>query len=253
MCRPRRSSLDLHSPTSGKLRLTPLTKHHADNIPRLVKRAATIGRLFYHTAQCVLAQTNPMEPTKVSEEMRVLQLHHAHQVCGIVAHCRDRGVGSVAIRSLAVAGSVLTNPREQEEVLHILRHIHQDSGWHLGTVIDELKKTWGWVPDEDILQSQAPGPSQLGMVSAAPETRAPVATIGAMGSRLFDGASASGQASGFGGDGSSHVAAAPAPAQGSISKVNPLSFADFSLPNHPYQNWYEPPNRTSSYASQPFL
>ncbi|KAK8043054.1 hypothetical protein PG994_013537 [Apiospora phragmitis] len=40
--------------------------------------------------------------------------------------------------------------------------------------------------------------------------------------------------------------AAPRPVRLS---VNPLSFADFSLPNHPYQNWYEPPSRSSSYKS----
>lgn len=218
---------------------------------RLIKRAATIGRLFYHTAQCVLAQTNPMEPTKVSEEMRVLQLHHAHQVCGIVAHCRDRGVGSVAIRCLAVAGSVLTNPREQEEVLHILRRIHQDSGWHLGTVTDELKKTWGWISDEDMLQAHASGSGQMGMPPPASDSRGSSSGLGSLGARLFDSTPAAGQPSGFG-DGPSHLGA-PGPSHGAISKVNPLSFADFSLPNHPYQNWYEPPNRTNSYASQPFL
>lgn len=33
---------------------------------------------------------------------------------------------------------------------------------------------------------------------------------------------------------------------------NPLSLADFSLPDHPYKNWYEPPNRISEFSEPPF-
>jgi hypothetical protein len=218
---------------------------------RLIKRAATIGRLFYHTAQCVLAQTNPMEPSKGSEEMRVLQLHHAHQVCGIVAHSRDRGVGSVAIRCLAVAGAVLTSPREQEEVLHILRRIHVESGWHLGTVTDELKKTWGWVPGGDVSRGHTPGSMQMSMVPSMPESRAPVGGLHGLSNRVFDPTGVAMSAPNSFSDASA-MSQAPQ-SQPAPSRVNPLSSADFSLPNHPYQNWYEPPNRSSSYASQPFL
>ncbi|KAH6662913.1 C6 zinc finger domain-containing protein [Plectosphaerella plurivora] len=216
----------------------------------LIKRAATIGRLFYHTAQCVLAQTNPMEPSKGSEEMRVLQLHHAHQVCGIVAHSRDRGVGSVAIRCLAVAGAVLTNPREQEEVLHILRRIHVESGWHLGTVTDELKKTWGWVPGGDVSRGHTPGAMPMSIVPSMPEARAPVGGLHGLSNRVFDptGVAISAPNS----FDASAMSQAPQ-SQPTASRVNPLSSADFSLPNHPYQNWYEPPNRSGSYASQAFL
>ena len=44
-------------------------------------------------------------------------------------------------------------------------------------------------------------------------------------------------------------AALPAPRP---LRVNPLHCADFSLPNHPYQNWYEPPSRSNSYNPQGF-
>ncbi|ROT41890.1 hypothetical protein SODALDRAFT_335846 [Sodiomyces alkalinus F11] len=110
----------------------------------LINPVAVIGRLVYHTAQCLLARTNPVEPARASEEMRVLQLHHAQQVCGLAAHCQDRGVASVATRCMAVAGPVLTNPREQEEVIDILERIHKASGWDPGTVTAELERVWGW-------------------------------------------------------------------------------------------------------------
>lgn len=190
---------------------------------RLIKRAAIIGRLFYHTAQCILAQTNPMEPARASEEMRVLQLHHAHQVCGIVAHTRDRGIASVAIRSLAIASAVLTDPREQEEVLCILERIQTESGWGLGSVVGELKRGWGWGDRSPLAMFYEQDPQQHQQQQQQPLLQQPQQT-------------AAGPVAGHSG-----------------SKVNPLSFADFSLPNHPYQNWYEPPNRTNGFAPQGLL
>ncbi|KAK1593833.1 uncharacterized protein LY79DRAFT_171847 [Colletotrichum navitas] len=202
----------------------------------LIKRAAIIGRLFYHTAQCILAQTNPMEPGKASEEMRALQLHHAHQVCGIVAHTKDRGVASVAIRSLAIASAVLTDPREQEEVLEILDKIHAESGWRLGKIHSELKKAWGW-PSPAPSHSTLPGINDhrgsVGYGRPGPPSNPPAM------------ATSSGTS---GPPGSSAASSAPMKAL-----VNPLSFADFSLPNHPYQNWYEPPNRSNTHSAQGFL
>ncbi|KAJ0155279.1 hypothetical protein CTA2_12929, partial [Colletotrichum tanaceti] len=233
----------------------------------LIKRAAIIGRLFYHTAQCLLAQTNPMEPGKASEEMRALQLHHAHQVCGIVAHTKDRGVASVAIRSLAIASAVLTDPREQDEVLEILDRIHAESGWRLGKIHAELKKTWGW-PSPAPSHANTPGggggapggdPHQhqhhhhqhhqhqqqhhhRGSVGSYTSRSGPPGNPPAM------------AASSAMGSGAAAAAAAAASSTPMKALVNPLSFADFSLPNHPYQNWYEPPNRSGSYGgSQSFF
>ena len=100
---------------------------------------------------CVLAQINPLHPHD-SNENRAAQLHHAHQVCGIVAHTRDRGVASVAIRSLATSSSVLTDRQEQTEVLNILDKISKETGWRLGKVLIQLKKDWGsihWVTSGD--------------------------------------------------------------------------------------------------------
>ncbi|KAK1635542.1 hypothetical protein BDP81DRAFT_450418 [Colletotrichum phormii] len=201
----------------------------------LIKRAAIIGRLFYHTAQCLLAQTNPMEPGRASEEMRALQLHHAHQVCGIVAHTKDRGVASVAIRSLAIASAVLTDPREQEEVLEILDKIHAASGWRLGSIHGELKKAWGW-------PSPAPSHASLGPA----EHRGSVGSYGG-GGRPGPPGNPPAMATSSAPSASSAAASAPMKAL-----VNPLSYADFSLPNAPYKDWWKPPNRNDSYGYQGF-
>ncbi|KAI0101495.1 hypothetical protein GGR51DRAFT_574902 [Nemania sp. FL0031] len=223
----------------------------------LIKRAAIVGRLYYHMALCILAQVNP-SARKDSEDSRTTQQHHAHQVCGIVAHTKDRGVASVSIRSLVIVSEVLTEYAEQQEVVTILERIDRETGWKLTAVITGLKKRWGWVKMEQpsltarLLSSALPPRNKIGKQPA--------------------GHMVAGKALG-----NSTTAAAPqqmmltpvmqvpgtaVPQQmqpvvtASTSRsvpVNPLSFADFSLPNHPYQNWYLPPSQSASYRSQGLL
>lgn len=144
-----------------------------------------MGRLFYHTAMCLLAQINPLKPPHHDDdEIRTVQLHHAHQVCGIVAHTKDHGVASVAIRSLAIAGSVLSEPPEQHEVLDILTRIYRHTGWNLKRVHSELKRAWGWEPPEPPLSGPNSGPgSAAGLPPPAPHQPllAPAAQGGTLG------------------------------------------------------------------------
>ncbi|GAB1318631.1 Adhesion and hyphal regulator 1 [Madurella fahalii] len=109
----------------------------------LIKRSAKLGRLFYHTALSLLAQVNPLSPPD-SRENRTLQEHHAHHVCGIIAHTSDRAVASVAIRGLALASTVLANRREQNEIITVLERISRDTGWGIGKITADLRRAWGW-------------------------------------------------------------------------------------------------------------
>ena len=203
----------------------------------MIKTAAIVGRLFYHTSQCILAQTHPLESDKTSQEMCEMQLHHAHQVCGIIAHTEDRGIDSIAVRCLPVVGAILVEPREQEEVLAILQRINSHSGWRLGMVEMELKKAWGWgrhklpVPlfktSSTISQlAQERQPNGLHFQTSILPPR-PLTPLTPFTTRI-----------------STPPVIAPVPMK---APVNPLSFADFSLPNHPYQNWYEPPNHAGCF------
>jgi hypothetical protein len=175
---------------------------------RLIKRATIVGRLFYHTAMCLLPQVNPLM-SKDSEEMRHMQLNHAHQICGITAHVKDRAVASMAIRSLAIAAECLVVRREQEEVLAIFENIRKETGWRIGFLHGELKATWGW-------------PQEVSPPQVAPQ-QDPVQLLQA-----------------------TSLPSAPAPPQRGPTPSgirNPLlKTADFSLPNHPYQQYYQPPN-----------
>ncbi|SPO01401.1 related to regulatory protein for the arginine catabolic pathway [Cephalotrichum gorgonifer] len=232
----------------------------------LIKRAAIIGRLFYHTAQCLLAQTHPMESTRSSDEMRAIQLHHAHQVCGIVAHNKDRGVSSVAIRSLAIASSVLVDPAEQDEVLEIMEKITSESGWRLGRVITSLKKAWGRESVEKgglaAMLGQVPSSAQQQQQQQQSQQKSTqVATVRRAPSQshtpvpfqpLTPQQTAPTKVSTPSPAPMVPVPPVVAPAPVNAAVINPLSLGDFSLPNHPYQNWYEPPSRATSF-SQPFF
>ncbi|KAF4956159.1 hypothetical protein FGADI_3970 [Fusarium gaditjirri] len=170
--------------------------------------------------------THPLESPASSERLRFLQLQHAYQVCGIVAHTTDKGVAIVATRCLAIAAAVLKNPNEQDEVLEILDRFNSTNGWRLGAIEMELKREWGW--------------ERMKMPTSSPKTE----------NSQDSGISATRRAS---------MSLTPSriltpPVMGPVgtkTPVNPLSFADFRLPNHPYQNWYEPPSRSSSFDPPP--
>lgn len=55
----------------------------------MIRRISTVARLFYHTAMCLLAQTNPLQGPD-QPEMHKLQMEHAFIICGLVAHEPDR-------------------------------------------------------------------------------------------------------------------------------------------------------------------
>ena len=56
-----------------------------------------MARLFYHTAMCLLAQIHPTMSAE-GVEMYEMQMHHAQQTCGIVAHVKDRWDPSFALQ-----------------------------------------------------------------------------------------------------------------------------------------------------------
>lgn len=193
---------------------------------RLIKRATIVGRLFYHTARILLAQIDPLR-SKDTQEKKEEQLEHARLACGIVAHVKDRGVASVALRSLAIAAECLVVRREQEEVLEIFEKIRKETGWKVGFLHRELKMKWGWVSAEDPQQhdvAQQQGSSATSLAN------------------FFPGAQGLGQ---------TNLPPAPPPPPRSMPPSgvkNPLlSTADFSHAKHPYQNYYTPPSHSNQF------
>ena len=214
---PHKLPPNLRSRRFGKSQSPNKCSRLANSTNRLIKRATIVGRLFYHTAMTLLAQTNPLM-SKETEEMNSLKMSHAHQICGIVAHVKDRGVASVAIRSLAIAAECLVVRREQEEVLEIFEKIRKETGWNVRFLNTELRAKWGWASEENSATQQmaalpAASLGQFFATSQAPVTNLPPAPT-------------------------------MPPRNVPSGILNPLlKSADFSLPNHPYQQYYMPPSQ----------
>ena len=200
------------------------------NSSRLIKRTTIVARLFYHTALCLLARVNPVLPAS-SPEMHELQNTHAHDLCGIVAHVKDRGVASVAIRSLAIAAECLTSRREQEEVLTIFEKIRKETGWRVAFLRKELPEKWGWDKEEDTYQQQQQ--QQHETQNHHQQMQAGLMQMPGFGFQQQSG-----------GNGTQLPPAPPmmpkAPPGGIVNPL--LSKADFSAPKHPYQNYWVPPH-----------
>lgn len=128
----------------------------------LIKRSSITARLFHHTCLILLSRTHPLYPAVTpatqphpndpspGAELASQALHHAHQICGIVAHVKDRGVASVCLRSMAIAAEVLVRRDEQEEVMETFHRIRRETGWNIGFLEKELPEVWGWnAPSEE--------------------------------------------------------------------------------------------------------
>lgn len=184
----------------------------------------------------LLPQINPFEPAS-SLAMHEMALQHAHQICGIVAHVKDRGVASVAIRSIAIACELLKERHEQEEVLQVIEKIRKETGWRIGFLLNDLKEKWGW--NDGVREEQAHGTDQMLLQGHQQSSLSHFFSPGLVGS------------------GSPLPAAQPPSTSASIPRaaypgggniLNPLLKADFSLPNHPYQHHYQPPSQHNNYA-----
>ena len=108
----------------------------------MVKRAAVVSRLFYQIAHCLLFETAPRDYRDPPSESNSRQIYHARQACGIIAHTTDCGVSSLAMRSLAIVGPSLTEPKEQDEVLALLATLRQRSGLQLHSIEKGLEEAW---------------------------------------------------------------------------------------------------------------
>ncbi|KIV93792.1 hypothetical protein PV10_04981 [Exophiala mesophila] len=176
----------------------------------LLKRTTIVAQLFYHTAMALLGAVHPMSSgqPQTEAEMQEMRVYHSRQICGIVAHVKDRGVASASIRCLAVAGENLNDRREQEEVLKIFDRIKNETGWRVAFINDDLKEKWGWITNEYDTRSSISSGYYPTPASTAPAAPTP----------------------------------APARPKYPVGIVNPLyKNADFSAQNPPYQGNYVPP------------
>ncbi|KAH8425472.1 Zn(II)2Cys6 transcription factor [Aspergillus melleus] len=176
----------------------------------LIKRSSIIARLFYHTARILLTKIHPLE-SEFSPEMQSLQQSHAHDICGIVAHTKDRGISTLCTRFLFIAASCLATRDAQDEILNTIDRI-KETGCRVEHLKDELQEAWGW--------------------TLHPHSHGHDVAVGVEVDSLF-------------GD---HAFNPDPDPSSSILKMHPavvsnplLAFADFEMENHPYQGFYVKP------------
>lgn len=174
----------------------------------MTRDSATLGRLFYHTAQCILTQMKPLQPPSLTREMMALQHHHARQVLGIVASNRERKVIPMVMQAIVVASMALVDRAEQLEALSILESIPGRGVGYMREVEQKLKHAWRW----------------------------PLADS-------FAGVRGADAYSDRGGEATKHATQWQGPTMRSqrdkgIHTVNPLSSARIDHPQRPYKTWY---------------
>ncbi|KAH7062012.1 hypothetical protein BKA63DRAFT_193189 [Paraphoma chrysanthemicola] len=206
----------------------------------LVKRTSIVARLFYHTCLVLLAQINPLQGPNEPEMWAMLE-QNSKFICGISAHVKDRGVASVALRSLAIAGECLTDRREQEEVLQIFDKIRQETGWRVGFVNTELKQKWGWDTPQEQEQQK---PQQLQQTNGHVQD----AHMAFQQQQIQQSQMMAQQQMP-----PSTMPPAPMQPRRPPAFGNPLLVADFNMPQHPYQTHYVPANIVQQQQQPPSL
>ncbi|KAF4624236.1 hypothetical protein G7Y89_g13937 [Cudoniella acicularis] len=108
----------------------------------------------YHMARIILLINKPHESTARrstvsnrlhsyrSIEMEVRQ--HSYEICGIALGRPEGSVRIHQVQPLYVAGQCLTENRERDLILDLLRRIESDLGWATDYRVKQLLKEWQW-------------------------------------------------------------------------------------------------------------
>ncbi|KAJ5327501.1 transcriptional regulator family: Fungal Specific TF [Penicillium brevicompactum] len=184
----------------------------------LTTRSAIVARLIYHVTRIMLAKNNPLQ-SAFDDELHKHQQAHAYDVCGLVAHTKDRGIADIAIHCLVIAAECLEAPEAQHEALNIIDRMSKITGSSSDSIKDDLKQIWSWV-------------------DAHPHTVVP--------SQMHDNFYALDPA-----------LTIPETSNSPGNMNNPLlGTGDFSMENHPYQGLYVPPHHhhaLNQYSYGPYL
>ncbi|KAK3061176.1 hypothetical protein LTS18_006847, partial [Coniosporium uncinatum] len=150
------------------------------------------------------------------------------------------GIASVSLRSLAIAAVWLETEREQKEVLEIIGKIQSVTGWRVDFIPKDLKQAWGWGKTSP--QTQHPYQIQQGSTTTQTYQYQHPSRSQAIVQPQQQ------QTTNF---------APPQPQQPrpemSGPRINPMyRTADFSLPVHPYQQFWVPPAQPPSTSANVF-
>ncbi|KAJ5558624.1 hypothetical protein N7535_008841 [Penicillium sp. DV-2018c] len=107
------------------------------------QRSAIVARLFYYATRILLAKTN-LSTSESDKETRIKQRNHAYDICGLIAHTKDRGISDISIQFLTLAAEYIDIREAQSEVLEIVDRIAKVAGINAELIKYELKQIWHW-------------------------------------------------------------------------------------------------------------
>ncbi|KAF2823445.1 hypothetical protein CC86DRAFT_67681 [Ophiobolus disseminans] len=108
----------------------------------------------YHLSQILLYMNKPHESTqgrstvcaRLNSYQSVLAAcqKHSREIVGISLACSDEAVRIHSVQPLFTAGQCLSDARERQVVLHLLRDIEADIGWATDYRRRQLVEQWQW-------------------------------------------------------------------------------------------------------------
>jgi hypothetical protein len=108
----------------------------------------------YYMARIILLMNKPHESTARRSTLatrlrsyRSIELevrHYSHEICGIALGRPEGSVRIQQVQPLFVAGQCVTDTRERQIVLSLLRGIEVDLGWATDYRVKQLLKEWKW-------------------------------------------------------------------------------------------------------------
>lgn len=117
----------------------------------------------YHMSQILLFMNKPHESTqgrstvcaRLNSYQSVLSAcqKHSREIVGISLACSDEAVRIHSVQPLFTAGQCLSNPRERQVVVNLLRDMESDIGWATDYRVRQLVEQWQWEEQQDILLS----------------------------------------------------------------------------------------------------
>lgn len=115
----------------------------------------------YHMSQILLFMNKPHESTqgrstvcaRLNSYQSVLAAcqRHSREIVGISLARSDEAVRIHSVQPLFTAGQCLSDARERQIVLHLLRDVETDIGWATDYRVRQLVEQWNWEEQESMV------------------------------------------------------------------------------------------------------
>ena len=136
---------------SSKMCASTMQTYHLARILLLVHRTAVGSSPAYRRHSGTTTNENTSGQNSVSAYLENLRSQNAEiqyrsrEICGIAMSSPTKAcIYLHQTQTLFVAGQCLTNPRERDVILDLLRRVNLELGWETEYRVEQLLREWGW-------------------------------------------------------------------------------------------------------------